>query len=455
MSVLIYTCEPPPCDQCKYIRLNEFTFSVNVEDINPNLHKQFVIFPEHIKKLFKLAGASIENKSVTKLNQMNGIPKEFSQPSIPYLHAVSQICAEIGTKHLALLSLSELCGYETATEYIVCTSNILIISRKYDNVMCMSLKNTKEYLFLSPTFIRFYSDKLECYGKVSDGVDGCTISARSICTSPKFTQTMRSNVSNTNEFTMKGRVCQLNYNYIGDGVQLCNQTVLTQNLVGHTKVTHYVKNGNLHSHEKEVYDMIDEEFSRETTTSCEFTNSSTGLRQRGTYNKVEKDGAKETKHCIDGKTVRHEKDGNIVIDTISEERDKAKEYIGWKICKNDKNEYRIVKLRIPTEAEFLMAIDDEYFSCYRKHRSNFAIVEDIQLPLQYEEQSVSDAEPEVYSYVYENCKTAYKIGEMVRSDKYDTDITSGCAKGIHWYKERKYAFQHIPEFKNTIACKYD
>jgi len=153
------------------------------------------------------------------------------------------------------------------------------------------------------------------------------------------------------------------------------------------------------------------------------------------------------KHSIDDVDSRIEENNKLLLDTISDERQLDKEYIGWKACKNSHGEYRIIKLIIPIDAQFLMAIDDEYFMCNRKHRSNKAIVVDIQLPIIDEEISTSATEHTSYSFVHENNIIPYEIGKIITSE-YDPNPMHGCAKGIHWYKERKSAFIHFPNNTN-------
>ena len=114
--------------------------------------------------------------------------------------------------------------------------------------------------------------------------------------------------------------------------------------------------------------------------------------------------------------------------------------ICYKLCKNSKNENRIVKLGIPVDGKIVKTIDEEYFMNCEKERANSAIILDIQLPDLDNEISVVPKEISCFSCVY-NKKLEYKVGKMVYPDNFCEDDSLGCAEGIHFHRNRRAVFK--------------
>jgi hypothetical protein len=282
-----------------------------------------------------------------------------------------------------------------------------------------------------------------CNGKVIT-CDNNKVIVNAVITTPTIKQYIRAENSSEEK--------KFSYNYKTDSMNIqYHKNIVLQNS-SQISTVFMIKN-EMMSFESEHYDMLSGNYKHSVTTMCDFTDSTTGLRRRGKFSSQSMNDKKTTIHTIDGKIVRKERDGKVIVDKLSEKK-LTTFLIGWKVCKNAEGHFRIVKLKIPESAQYLMAIDEEFFMCYRKHRSDIAEVLDIQLPLFNEEVSVADTEREAYSCVYNDNSLTYKINSTVTSE-YDSDENNGCAKGIHWYKERKYAFRHIPEYHDKIACKHD
>ena len=92
------------------------------------------------------------------------------------------------------------------------------------------------------------------------------------------------------------------------------------------------------------------------------------------------------------------------------------EFIGWKKCRDG----IIIKLTVPKEAKRSNAFS-------RKCRAEFVRVEKI-YPTK-EKEAVSQ----------HNSSVIYRIGEVVRCDKWDDDFTKECSGGIHFFMTREEA----------------
>ena len=95
------------------------------------------------------------------------------------------------------------------------------------------------------------------------------------------------------------------------------------------------------------------------------------------------------------------------------------DFIAWK-----KVDDKVVKLMVSKEAKRTSSLVG------RKNRAEFAMVLEIEGGLKV---SVSD------SSKFGGIDTTYKVGEIVRADKYDGDIRVECSHGIHFFMTRKEA----------------
>lgn len=437
-------------DYHRTVKLNEFIPNVSFGDVNHNLFTQIVIFPEFMKKLAKFSGITLNPTSFVRTNT----PTEPKwKPNLYILRTLVTILSEFPTQHRNTIRnmisfesfISKAIFFESQNDILCSNDHFDMYVNKYQFAIFMIFKNKNFtcYYYISDNIIHVRVNNIFCNGKILSYDDKKAI-VNAVITTPIFTERIKVEHSADNT--------KLSYVYKTECMNIkCNQ-IKSFSETSQTSTIFMIKN-EMMSFESEQYDMLTDQYNKTTTTSCEFTDSSTGLRRRGGFSQRVINDGKTSVHTIDGKIVRKERNGKIIVDKLSEEKSN-RSLIGWKVCKNTDGHFRIVKLRIPESAQYLMAIDEEFFMCYRKHRSNFAEVLDIQLPTPNEEISIADSEREAYTCVYNDKSVTYKIDGVVSSE-YDDDVNNGCAKGIHWYKERKYAFRHIPEYHDQIACKYD
>jgi len=180
---------------------------------------------------------------------------------------------------------------------------------------------------------------------------------------------------------------------------------------------------------------------KKTISQCMMTDSSTGVRFRGSYEEASKGGKIVSKLLKkDDTIIYNEDDEEVKVDVVRKKRvDDI--IIGWKVAKSSSGELRIVKLAIPLDAETVMSIDPEFFSTRGKERCSKALVMDIQLCVQEEEISVVPDEKVAYSYLYQRqAPLAYTIGSEITPDMFDPNPNESCSQGIHFYQNRNDVF---------------
>lgn len=439
-------------DYYKEVNLNEFVPNVSFGDVNHNLFTQIVIFPEFMKKLSKFSGITLNPTSFVRTN----IPTAPTwQPNFDMIRAFSTILNEFPKQHtIDVQNMLSFDSFISGAKFFESQNEILYSNDYFDTCinkhqfaifMIFKNKNNTCYYYISDNIIHVRVNNIYCNGRVVLCDDKTTI-INAVITAPNFTERIKTEQS--------GNTAKLSYVYKAECVNIKYNQVnsFDDKLMTKTTTTFMIKN-EMMSFESAHHDISNNEYNKTMVTSCDFTDSSTGLRRRGGFLQRVVNNNQTSIHTIDGKIMRKERDGKIIVDKLNEKKSN-KHLIGWKVCKNADGHFRIVKLRIPESAQYLMAIDEEFFMCYRKHRSNLAEVLDIQLPTMNEEISVADSEREAYTCVYTDKSLTYKIDSVISSE-YDDNENNGCAKGIHWYKERKYAFRHIPEYHDQIACKHD
>ena len=160
-----------------------------------------------------------------------------------------------------------------------------------------------------------------------------------------------------------------------------------------------------------------------------------------TYQKIETLKKATTIMKLDGKTVYKKDNEEVIINKLDKKLKVENDIlICYKLCKNAKNEDRIVKLGIPIDGKTVKAIDEEYFMNCEKERANSAIVLDIQLPDLNNEISVIPKETSCFSGIH-NKKLEYKAGKMVYPDNFCEDNSISCAEGIHYHQNRRAVFK--------------
>lgn len=441
--------------------LEHYSPKLEFVNINYSLPKQYVMFSDKVKSIFKSIGCILCDSVITKSQFLPIFPsydvicnsiKIKTDPIFlerqEIFISITCVLEELNLKNYMiniLKSLSLNCNmYQSDTFEILGNTEFTIVAVKNETCQLIYDNKNSYHIFISDKNINTSVRNVNCIGKISKLKNQhYQINANIIGEKYKQQITVKSCPTKIEIF----------YNYDGQ-VKLISRT--TRELKNDTIITttNFVKNDLLHETSIDKKNILTGEYDFILVNQCMITNGSTGLRYRGKFKYRETNGKYSTTHAIDDRIIRHEEDKKVIMDEISEKKNKKEDIIGWKTCKNNIGEFRIVKLKIPKTANYLMAIDSEYFMCFRKHRSNVAIVLDIQEPTLYEEKSVVDIETSAYSCVFEDGGIEYKLGEIVES-KYDTDMTNGCSEGIHWYKERKYAFKHIPEFEHLVSCKYD
>jgi hypothetical protein len=187
-----------------------------------------------------------------------------------------------------------------------------------------------------------------------------------------------------------------------------------------------------------VYDMYDGD--GDTTNS-----NSSELRYRGVYVSIKEQGKHLRTTLKKDEEIIYDKQGDgVTVDTIKRyEKDRDAIVIGWKVVKSESCEVRLLKLGIPVDAEIVSPIDTDFFFKRQKQRCSKAIVMDIQLPDPCNEISVVPEEMFAYSFVYENQEAnsfVYNVGQEVVPDRFDNNDTETCASGIHFFANRKDAY---------------
>lgn len=432
----------------KTLNLNHLEFCVDVNDVNINLDKQFVVFPQCMKEFFSKNACELSDSVISVCSIFDVVNKQL--PSINFIVGISCVMSTIYDGKIYeqyiptnILDLN-IMAYENDNVYIFVKCGVSMIISKKNYVQCV-IRDNDNFMFISKNKLIYKnkSELLVC--DLDDNKNSCNITG-TYKINKKIVQVIEVIVNDHN------LTCKYKYKNAGVSLDYCKKSIVNEN--SETFYEQYVKNNILESQLVEIHNKLTNDYSCVGITKCMFNDETTGLKKRGTVKRTIKNNSETVTHSINDDIIRQQTDGKVITDVITDKLKIKEDIIGWKICKNSNGEYRIVKLKIPKTANYLMAIDDEYFMCYRKHRSNVAIVIDIQLPELYDEISVSYTEQCAYSFVFESTPMCYKIGNIVTSN-YSDNVTIGCAEGIHWYKERKYAFVHIPEMKDKIACKYD
>lgn len=176
------------------------------------------------------------------------------------------------------------------------------------------------------------------------------------------------------------------------------------------------------------------------------------VRFRGVMAKEVVNGEVKYTRILHGDEIVYEEDdnGKVKLDKLNNRSTRPEMLIGWKVakmcsCNNDdeeeKYEYRILKLGIPVDAEWITPVTDDCLINAEKLRASKCIVLDIQLPLKDQEQSVVPQELTAKSYIYDGGQvTIYRVGQEVYPHEFDGDSQKSCAPGIHFYKYRKSVF---------------
>ena len=141
---------------------------------------------------------------------------------------------------------------------------------------------------------------------------------------------------------------------------------------------------------------------------------------------------------VNGSSEIYEYKNNIIISIVSIRDDlgrecvltqliqEGKELIVWKECKSGEHNV-FVELKVPIEAKRITPTNSE--SRY-KSRVEYAIVQRIFdiVGTEYKEAS---------SCVYSSSILTYKVGELIRPDGFDDNITNECGRGInvHAYQD--------------------
>jgi hypothetical protein len=148
------------------------------------------------------------------------------------------------------------------------------------------------------------------------------------------------------------------------------------------------------------------------------------------------------------------KSGNIITNQlIVDTRKRSESVIGWKTCQLPNGQFCIVKLLIPVDADIVFPVASDYFNSYKKYRCNKAVVIDIQKPLIDREEKVTEFDHAVTTVHKGTAKIIYRIGAEIIPDGYDNNPENSCTHGIHFHRDRNYAFKWIPGF-DKITVNY-
>ena len=174
-------------------------------------------------------------------------------------------------------------------------------------------------------------------------------------------------------------------------------------------------------------------------SQCTITDNTTGLRHRATHNRSSNSSNNSSNTIIkfDNNIEYHKEDSQVKVDNLNNKFPKNESFIGYKLCKSQNGEKRIVKLFIPEDAEVVLPIDSDFLTCNFKERASKAIVMDILLVDEDKEVSVVPEELVAYSYIYDDITFEYKVGIEVFPDSFDKDESNGCGNGIHFFRNKK------------------
>lgn len=104
-----------------------------------------------------------------------------------------------------------------------------------------------------------------------------------------------------------------------------------------------------------------------------------------------------------------------------------------------RDEWCIVKLAIPPEAQINLPVGNDYFQSRRKCRTDMAVVIDIQkVDIDNEISLIPRGVYDAISCVHTAVKTLYTYGEWCRPNGFDTGAET-CSQGIHFYEENNRA----------------
>ena len=151
---------------------------------------------------------------------------------------------------------------------------------------------------------------------------------------------------------------------------------------------------------------------------------SNGIRYRGSYSELKNIPDNKVINKVvkkDGNNIYEKKDEEVLIDTINNVKIRDTILIVWKAVKTEYGEWRVLKLALHPDAQYVRPIDELYWDTFEKERCDRAIVMDIQLPVKNEEISMVPQEMEVVSCVFKNTVLKYKVGQEVKPDSYDSD----------------------------------
>lgn len=322
--------------------------------------------------------------------------------------------------------------FESQNELLFSNSTFDMCINKHTCAIFMIVKNTNNkcyYYITDDNVIRVRSNNVYCNGRITICNNKVIINA--VITTPNLIEHITAENSMYKE--------KISYIYNIQGIYIKYNGLIFDNGIIKTLTSFLIIN-EMKSFENEQHNMITGKYNKTFTTLFEFTDNTTGLKKRGGFLHCATNNVQESIYTIDG----------IIVDKLSGEKS-TKHLIGWNLCKNVDEHFRIVKLRIPESEKYEITIDEQFFMCYGKHCSNFAEFFDIQLPILNEEIFTTD---EAHICVFNDNSIIYKIGCVV-SFEYDDDVNNGCAKDLHLYKEKKYTLRYIPKFYDHIEYRYD
>jgi hypothetical protein len=318
---------------------------------------------------------------------------------------------------------------------VVIIGNITIIKHVDKPLFIAQYKNSTFY-FSSNILITH--DNALCYVKIKKVNDDGKILFSTNMNSPKFIQNTEYEISHKKiikKYVYKSLKTHKNISCVT--IYTCQKMLSISVTNNNIRMRHFINK---------------KDGTEKLISQCMFSSSETGLRHRGKYKQISSKNNTEKELSVDNATVYKKENNKVVLDLLTAKHDTVHEYIiGWKVAKNDKDEYRIVKLGIPNDSKVVMPVSSDYFALHRKERCDKAIVLDIQEPLLDEIKSVVPHERIAYSCISDKL-SIYSIGSVVVPDGFDDNTDISCTNGIHFHRNRRAVFKlWIPEFSD-IDC---
>lgn len=152
-----------------------------------------------------------------------------------------------------------------------------------------------------------------------------------------------------------------------------------------------------------------------------------------------------------GCVLYHRRGKRVLIDTLSDPRVRARGgMIGWKLAALRDGTPCVVKLMIPEDARVVFPAENNFFSLVHKYRCSHALTLEVQAGELDAERALSVGE--AYPFVWKSevqREFAYRVGQMARSDAFDSNPGVMCANGIHFHTDRALAFCWLPQYKHS------